>query len=168
MEPHSEPHCIVSIERTTFRCVYLQISHGANIYTLHIYSCITLFANDVFFIVDSFGETQGLGMIVFIAIMLHKAPASMGFGTFLQHHGCQAKDHAKHLLAFTLSSPLMNLIVFFGLCASQSKATDLGTLQFWVGILMLISAGSFLYVATIHILPEVYAMEHAHGASPAE
>lgn len=107
-------------------------------------------------------------MIIFVAIMLHKAPASMGFGTFLQHHGCQAKDHAKHLLAFTLSSPLMNLIVFFGLCASQSKATDLGTLQFWVGILMLISAGSFLYVATIHILPEVYAMEHAHGASPAE
>ena len=62
----------------------------------------------------------------------------------------------------------MNLIVFFGLCASQSKATDLGTLQFWVGILMLISAGSFLYVATIHILPEVYAMEHDHGKTLTE
>ena len=33
--------------------------------------------------VDSFGETTGLGMIVFVAIMLHKAPASVGFGTFL-------------------------------------------------------------------------------------
>lgn len=33
---------------------------------------------------------------------------------------------------------------------------------------MLISAGSFLYVATIHILPEVYANDHVHGASPAE
>ena len=58
----------------------------------------------------------------------------------------------------------MNIIIFFGLCISQSKATDLGALQFWVGILMLISAGSFLYVATIHILPEVYAMEHDHGS----
>ena len=57
----------------------------------------------------------------------------------------------------------MNLILFFGLCATQSKAGDLSTLQFWVGILMLISAGSFLYVATIHILPEVYQMEHSHG-----
>jgi len=57
----------------------------------------------------------------------------------------------------------MNIIIFFGLMLSQSKATDLGLLQFWVGILMLISAGSFLYVATIHILPEVYAMEHEHG-----
>ena len=31
---------------------------------------------------------------------------------------------------------------------------------------MLISAGSFLYVATIHILPEVYAVDHEHGADP--
>ena len=59
----------------------------------------------------------------------------------------------------------MNMIVFFGLCASQSGATDIGALQFWVGILMLISAGSFLYVATMHILPEVYATEYVHGAS---
>ena len=57
----------------------------------------------------------------------------------------------------------MNMLVFFGLVLSQSQANDLGMLQFWVGILMLISAGSFLYVATIHILPEVYAMEHDHG-----
>lgn len=33
---------------------------------------------------------------------------------------------------------------------------------------MLISAGSFLYVATIHILPEVYAMEQEHGKSAAD
>ena len=62
----------------------------------------------------------------------------------------------------------MNMIIFFGLMISQSKSTDLAMLQFWVGILMLISAGSFLYVATIHILPEVYAMEHDHGKSQAE
>ena len=62
----------------------------------------------------------------------------------------------------------MNLITFFGLCASQGNSTDLGALQFWVGILMLISAGSFLYVATMHILPEVYAMEHEHGKSIVE
>ena len=51
----------------------------------------------------------------------------------------------------------MNLITYFGLTATQDGATDLMALQFWVGILMLISAGSFLYVATIHILPEVYS-----------
>ena len=62
----------------------------------------------------------------------------------------------------------MNMVIFFGLCLSQSKATDLATLQFWVGILMLISAGSFLYVATIHILPEIYAMEHSHADNVVE
>ena len=52
----------------------------------------------------------------------------------------------------------MNMLVYFGLVATmKSGQTDLGVLTFWVGILMLLSAGSFLYVATIHILPEVYA-----------
>jgi zinc transporter 9 len=34
--------------------------------------------------------------------------------------------------------------------------------MFWVGILLLVSAGSFLYVATIHILPEVYCNTDIH------
>ena len=107
-------------------------------------------------------------MLIFLAIMLHKAPASLGFGTYLQHQGKKGYQHAKHLLCFTGSSPIMNLVMYFGLCASQKASTDMESLQFWVGILMLISAGSFLYVATIHILPEVYAMDHAHGASALE
>jgi zinc transporter 9 len=37
--------------------------------------------------------------------------------------------------------------------------------MFWVGILLIISAGSFIYVATIHILPEVLydKQTHSHG-----
>jgi len=41
--------------------------------------------------------------------------------------------------------------------------------MFWVGILLLVSAGSFIYVATLHILPEVYfdkensSDHHHHG-----
>ena len=34
--------------------------------------------------------------------------------------------------------------------------------MFWVGILLLVSAGSFLYVATIHILPEVFCNTDVH------
>lgn len=34
--------------------------------------------------------------------------------------------------------------------------------MFWVGILLLVSAGSFLYVATIHILPEVFCNTDIH------
>ena len=97
--------------------------------------------------------------------MCHKAPASIGFGTFLVHQGMSVASHARHLGAFTLSSPFMNLVVYFGLTATQDGAADLMALQFWVGILMLISAGSFLYVATIHILPEVYSSpDDEHGS----
>ena len=35
--------------------------------------------------------------------------------------------------------------------------------MFWVGILLIISAGSFIYVATIHILPEVLYDKDTHG-----
>ena len=34
---------------------------------------------------------------------------------------------------------------------------------FWVGILLIISAGSFIYVATVHILPEVLTPGEATG-----
>jgi hypothetical protein len=34
--------------------------------------------------------------------------------------------------------------------------------MFWVGILLLVSAGCFLYVATIHILPEVFCNTDIH------
>jgi hypothetical protein len=44
------------------------------------------------------------------------------------------------------------------LIESQSEKT----LMFYVGILLLVSAGSFLYVATIHILPEVYCNTDIH------
>ena len=43
--------------------------------------------------------------------------------------------------------------------------------MFWVGILLLVSAGSFLYVATIHILPEVFGQGnegHSHGHGSAQ
>ncbi len=35
-------------------------------------------------------------------------------------------------------------------------------LMFWVGIMLVVSAGSFIYVATIHILPEVMNDSHSH------
>jgi hypothetical protein len=36
-------------------------------------------------------------------------------------------------------------------------------MMFWVGVVLIISAGSFIYVATIHILPEVLFGMNTHG-----
>jgi hypothetical protein len=39
-----------------------------------------------------------LGFIVFLAILLHKAPGAIGFGTYLEHSGLSGFQLAKHLL----------------------------------------------------------------------
>ena len=96
-----------------------------------------------------------LGLVIFFAILLHKIPASIGLGTFLC--SCNLPKHSTmyHMLSFTGTSPLSNIIVFILLINLELEAY-LEQLQFWVGVLLVFSGGTFLYVATIHILPEVF------------
>jgi len=91
-------------------------------------------------------------MIVFLAIMLHKAPAAFGLSTFLLHEGCERNLIRRHLLAFSLAAPVFALLTFYGLSQGGKEAISSvnGT-----GLAMLFSAGTFLYVATVHILPEL-------------
>ncbi|KAK2160276.1 hypothetical protein LSH36_137g07059 [Paralvinella palmiformis] len=94
-------------------------------------------------------------MIVFIAIMLHKAPAAFGLVSFLLHEGFDRTRIRKHLAVFSVAAPLLSVITYFGL--SQSSKETLSTVNA-TGIAMLFSAGTFLYVATVHILPELQSM----------
>ena len=36
-------------------------------------------------------------------------------------------------------------------------------LDFWTGYILLIAVGTLLYIALMHILPEVYKSEHCHS-----
>lgn len=91
-------------------------------------------------------------MIVFLAIMLHKAPAAFGLITFLMHEGLDRKKLRKHLLIFSLSAPVAAYITYFCINSSTQEAlSDYNA----TGIAMLFSAGTFLYVATVHVLPEI-------------
>lgn len=49
-------------------------------------------------------SAEGLGILIFIAILMHKAPASIGFGTFLHHEGLSGFGLAKPLLVIHLLS----------------------------------------------------------------
>jgi len=94
-------------------------------------------------------------MIVFLAIMLHKAPAAFGLVTFLMHENVERNRIRKHLLTFAFSAPVMAISTFLLLAASKGDTTDeVGTFQA-TGVAMLFSAGTFLYVSTVHVLPEV-------------
>jgi zinc transporter ZupT len=57
-------------------------------------------------------------MIVFLAIMLHKAPAAFGLVTFLLHEGLDRNRAKKHLLIFSVSAPTMALVTFIVLESS--------------------------------------------------
>lgn len=91
-------------------------------------------------------------MIIFLAIMLHKAPAAFSLVVFLMHKGLKHSTIRRHLLAFSLSAPLAAIITYFGLSQSGKEALRKNNAT---GIAMLFSAGTFLYVATVHILPEL-------------
>ncbi|XP_052428836.1 zinc transporter ZIP9-B isoform X2 [Carassius gibelio] len=96
-------------------------------------------------------------VVVFFAVILHKAPAAFGLVSFLMHAGLERKTIQKHLLAFSAAAPLMAISTYFILSASNgSPQKRLST----TGIGMLFSAGTFLYVATVHVLPEINSRGH--------
>ncbi|XP_063699105.1 zinc transporter ZIP9 isoform X2 [Culicoides brevitarsis] len=99
-------------------------------------------------------------MIVFFAIMLHKAPAAFGLVSFLLHEGIDRQRIRKHLGIFSVSAPLLTLITYF--CIGQEQKQTLNDFNA-TGIAMLFSAGTFLYVATVHVLPELTQSGHSHG-----
>ncbi|XP_062863147.1 zinc transporter ZIP9 [Trichomycterus rosablanca] len=100
-------------------------------------------------------------LIVFVAIMLHKAPAAFGLVSFLMHAGLERNRIRKHLLVFALAAPVLAMLTFLGLSQSSKEAlSDVNA----TGVAMLFSAGTFLYVATVHVLPEVGGMGgHSHS-----
>ncbi|KAL6422254.1 hypothetical protein ACFW04_010552 [Cataglyphis niger] len=91
-------------------------------------------------------------VIVFFAIMLHKAPAAFGLVSFLLHEGVDRKKISRHLLIFSLAAPCLALVTYFGI-GKEGKET-LSNVNA-TGLAMLFSAGTFLYVATVHVLPEL-------------
>uniref|UniRef100_A0AAZ3STB1 Zinc transporter ZIP9 n=1 Tax=Oncorhynchus tshawytscha TaxID=74940 RepID=A0AAZ3STB1_ONCTS len=97
-------------------------------------------------------------LIVFAAIMLHKAPAAFGLVSFLMHAGLERNRIRKHLLAFALAAPVLAMVTF----SSKEALSNVNA----TGVAMLFSAGTFLYVATVHVLPEVGGTGHSHSPTP--
>lgn len=106
---------------------------------------------------------QDVEMIVFLAIMLHKAPAAFGLVSFLLHEGIDRQRIRKHLGIFSISAPLLTLITYFGIGQEQKETLNSVNAT---AVAMLFSAGTFLYVATVHVLPELTQQAaHFHHSS---
>lgn len=70
-------------------------------------------------------------------------------------------------MIYALASPISGLISYFALVVVTNEESNNLNINYWVGIALLVSVGTFLYVTTMHILPEVYMSpnhhHHEHG-----
>jgi zinc transporter 9 len=104
---------------------------------------------------------SALGLLVFVAIMLHKAPSSFGLATYLLHHGITPEGVKRRLLVFSSAAPLGAFATYMLLSLSTVMYK-----QELLSVLLLFSGGTFLYVATAHVLPEILAGTVHHDEEP--
>ncbi|KAI4601256.1 hypothetical protein KJ359_012446 [Pestalotiopsis sp. 9143b] len=102
------------------------------------------------------GSDMKLGFIVFIAIMVHKAPAAFGLTSLLLKQGLSKRGARGHLIVFSLAAPVGAWATFIlaNLLGGRGEGGEPGEWsQWWTGMLLLFSAGTFLYVA-MHAMQE--------------
>jgi len=87
--------------------------------------------------------STSLPMLVFIALVIHKAPTSLALVSSLLATGLPREECKKHIMVFALATPAGALASFFFFSfLGNAKAS-------WTGVALLASGGTFLYVATV-------------------
>jgi len=95
-----------------------------------------------------------LSFIIFLAIMIHKAPAAFGLTSVLLKQGLSKKQARAHLVAFSLAAPIGATCTWIALSVlGGGEGGSEETMKWWTGVLVLFSGGTFLYVA-MHIMQE--------------
>jgi len=85
-----------------------------------------------------------LGFIIFVAIMVHKAPAAFGLTSVLLKQGLSKRAARGHLIVFSLAAPLGALITYMIVSLIGGNTMEGESGQWWTGMLLLFSAGTFL------------------------
>ncbi|OBT86134.1 hypothetical protein VE02_05425 [Pseudogymnoascus sp. 03VT05] len=107
-----------------------------------------------------------LGFIIFLAIMLHKAPAAFGLTSVLLKQGLSKRAARGHLIIFSLASPIGALTTWLLVNIAGGGAGMEGENgQWWTGMLLLFSAGTFLYVAMHAMQDDAAGHEHGSGST---
>ncbi|KFG80837.1 putative ZIP metal ion transporter [Metarhizium anisopliae] len=94
-----------------------------------------------------------LGFIIFIAIMIHKAPAAFGLTSVLLRQGLSKRAARGHLAVFSLAAPVGALSTWLMIKLLGGDHLDGDAGMWWTGMLLLFSGGTFLYVA-MHAMQE--------------
>nr|AIF19794.1 solute carrier family 39 (zinc transporter), member 9 (SLC39A9, ZIP9) [uncultured marine group II/III euryarchaeote KM3_87_G01] len=92
-------------------------------------------------------ESLVLTISIFLAVLVHKVPAAFSVGLFSMHERSERSDSIRDVVMFSIATPIMILLTFYLL-------GDVSGLM--LGLAILFSGGTFLYVATVDVLPEVH------------
>ncbi|KAI9649505.1 hypothetical protein NHQ30_002082 [Ciborinia camelliae] len=106
-----------------------------------------------------------LGFIIFVAIMVHKAPAAFGLTSVLLKQGLSKRAARGHLIVFSLAAPFGAISTFLLVNILGGGNIEGVKGQWWTGMLLLFSGGTFLYVA-MHAMQEdsgVHFHEHTNS-----
>lgn len=103
-----------------------------------------------------------LRFIVFLAIMLHKAPAAFGLSSVLLQHGFSRRQTRQQVGIFSLAAPIGAMFTYTFIQMSGQR--DEALLHWWTGMLLLFSGGTFLYVA-MHVMSELNNSERSSASS---
>lgn len=96
-------------------------------------------------------DSTAIEAIVFLAIMIHKMPAAFGLTSILLREGLALSQVKKSLAVFAFSAPFGALAAYMIL--KILGANDANLIQTWTGLLLLLSGGTFLFVA-VHAMNE--------------
>ena len=91
-----------------------------------------------------------LTVTVLLAVLIHKGPAAFSLGVFSMHEREDRKDSIRDIVIFSLATPVMIIIAGLALAELETHM---------IGLAMLFSAGTFLYVATVDTLPDIHNPE---------
>ena len=92
-------------------------------------------------------SSSSLSLVVFVAIMVHKAPAAFGLTSVLLRQGLTKRNVRAHLVVFSLAAPVGALTVWLliNLLGRHWLGGEQGT-KFATGLVLLFSGGTFLSV----------------------
>jgi solute carrier family 39 (zinc transporter), member 9 len=104
---------------------------------------------------SSSSANAGLSFIIFLAIMVHKAPAAFGLTSVLLKQGLSKRTARAHLLLFSLAAPIGAILTWlFAHTLGAGVIGNAHNTKWCTGMLLLFSGGTFLYVA-MHTMQEV-------------
>jgi len=91
-----------------------------------------------------------IAIAVAMGVIAHKIPAAFSLGVFSMHERGDASKSWKDLILFSFATPLMIILAYYAF-------GDVS--EYNIGLAMLFAGGTFLYVATVDVLPDIHHME---------